>query len=71
MTSAKVWQDIFGESTAGTFTVPSGRGERSILSQIGFAETGPLDECLLLFRASKSNQNSYYHSEMSWNVFSH
>ena len=71
MTCAKVWKYIVGESTAATFTVPSERVERSILSQIGCAETGLLNECSLLFRGSKSNKNSDYHSEIKWNVFSH
>ena len=70
MACAKVWKDIVGESTAGTFTVPSRRDERFIVPHIGCTETGLLDECLLLFRGSKSNKNSEYHSEMNWNVFS-
>ena len=71
MTCEKVWKDIVGESTAGTFTVPSRRSERSILSHIGCAETGLLDECLLLFKGSKSKKNSDYFSEMNWSVLSH
>ena len=70
MTRAKVWKNIVGESTAGTFTVPSGRSERSILSHIGYAETELLDECLLLFKGSRSNKNPDYHSEMNCSVFS-
>lgn len=38
MKCTKVQKDIVGESTSGTFTVRSGRGERSILSHIGFTK---------------------------------
>ena len=71
MSCPKVWKDIVGLSTDGCFMVPSGKGERSILSHIGCAETGLLDGCMLLFRGSKSNKNADYHSEMNWNVLSH
>ena len=50
---------------------PSGRGERSIVFHIGCAETGLLEDCLLMFRGSKPNKSSDYHSEMNWDVFSH
>ena len=58
----KVWKDIVGISNNARFMVPSGKGERSILSHIGCAGTGLLDECMLLFRASKSNKSVDYHS---------
>ena len=70
MSCAKFWKDIVGLSTNSCFMVPSGRRERSILSHVGCAETGLLDECMLLFRGSKSNKSADYHSEMNWNVFS-
>ena len=71
MSCAKVWKDIVGISTDACFIVPSGRGERSILPHIGCAETGLLNECMLLFGGSKSNKTADCHSEMNWNVFCH
>ena len=70
MTCAKVWKDIVGDATANTYKVPAGKGERSILCHIGCAETGLLDQSLLLFRGSKSKKSDDYHSEMNWDVFS-
>jgi len=70
MACSKVWQDFVGDSTKDTFDVPSGKGERSILSHVGSAENGLLDGCMLLYRGSKSNKDADYHSEMNWNVFS-
>ena len=70
MTSPKVWKDIVGHATDGTFVDPSGKGERSILCHIGSPHIGLLDNCILLFRGSKSNKKADYHSEMNWNVFS-
>ena len=67
---SKVWKDVRDYSTADVYKVPSGKGERSIISHIGCAETGLLDNCLLLFRGSKSNKAADYRSEMNWNVFS-
>lgn len=67
----KVWQDKVGNSTQGTFNVPSGKGERSILSHVASQETGLLNNCLLLFRGAKSNKSEDYHTEMNWDVFSH
>ena len=71
MTCTKVWKDCMGNSTDGVYNVPSGKGERSIISHIGCAETLLLDNCLLLFRDSKSNKDANYHTEMNWEVFSH
>ena len=71
MSCAKVWKNIVGISTDACFMVPSGRGERSTVSHIGFAETGLLNECMLLFRGPKSKRSADCHSEMNWNVLSH
>ena len=65
MTCSKVWKDIVKDSTDDTFTVPSGKGDRSILCHIGCAETGLLEECGLLFRGSKSNKSADCHTEMN------
>ena len=70
MTCSKVWQDIVDHATDGTFAVPSGEEERSILCHIGSPGTGLLDNCIVLFRGSKSNKQADYHLEMNWNVFS-
>ena len=43
----KDWKHTVGISNDGRFMVPSGKGERSILLYIGFAETGLLGECML------------------------
>ena len=51
--------------------MPSGKGERSIINHMGCAETGLLDNFLLLFRGSKSNKDPDYHAEMNWDAFSH
>ena len=71
MTCSKVWRNILDTTTDETFKVPSGKGDRNIVSHIGSAETGLLPNCLLLFRGSKSNKSADYHTEMNWNVFSH
>ena len=71
MSYTKVCKDIVGLPTDGCCMVPSGIEERSILSHIGCAKTGLLDECMQLFRESKSNKSADYHSEMNWIVFSH
>ena len=70
MTCTKIWRNTEEEEMEDIFKVPSGRGERSILSHIGCADTGLLSNCLLLFRGQKSNKDSDYHSEMNWDVFS-
>ena len=70
MTCSKVWSDTMDKSTTDVFKVPSGKGERSILSHVGSSETGLLDVCMLLFRRSKANSSSDYHSEMNWGGFS-
>ena len=71
MACNKVWKDIVGDANDDYFTVPSGKGERSILSHRGCADIGLLDQCMLLFRGSKSNKSADYHAEMNWDVFSH
>ena len=43
VTCSRVWKDIVENSKNDTFTVPSGRSDRSILCQIGCAETGLLE----------------------------
>ena len=70
MTTSKVWKDVIKKTTDDLITVPSGRGERSILCHVASAQTGLLDGCMLLYRGSKSNKSADYHSEMNWNVFS-
>ena len=71
MSCNKVWKYIVGEATDDCFTNPSGKGERSILYHIGCADTGLLDQCMLLFRGSKSSKSADYHTGMNWAGFSH
>lgn len=71
MTCSKVWQDTAEDSTKDTFNVPSGKGERSILSHVGSGETGLLEGCMLLYRGAKANKSEDYHTEMNWDVFRH
>ena len=56
------------EATDHLITVPSGIGERSILSHVVSIQTELLDGCMLPYRGSKSNKSADYHSEMNWNV---
>lgn len=49
--------------------VPSGCGGHSIVCHLGSAETGLLENCLLLYRGVKSNKEADYHSEMNASVF--
>ncbi len=67
---SKISKDIASSSTENTYNVPAGKGDRSIVCHIGSAETRLLEDCLLLFRGSKSNKSSDYHTEMNWSVFS-
>ena len=69
MTCSKIWQYDIVHATDGTFMVPTGKRERSVLFHIGSPDTGLLDNCILLFRGSKSNMQADYHSETNWNVF--
>ena len=71
MTYNKVWKHISGKATDSCFIAPYGKGERSILSSIGLDDTGLLDQCILLFRDSKSNKSADYGTEMNWDVFIH
>ena len=71
MTCTKVLKYASGDEIDSTYTVPSGKGERSTISHVGCADTGLLDRCFLFFRGSKSNKDSDYHTEMNWEVFSH
>lgn len=66
----KAWKDTRSESTSGVLKVPSGTGERSILSHVLSETDGLLHECMLLYRGSKANKDADYHSEMNWDVFS-
>jgi hypothetical protein len=61
----KMWQ----EDGRIMYRVPSGSGDRAIVSHLGSAETGILDGCLLLYNGSKSNNNADYHSQMNASVF--
>ena len=42
----KAWKNTTGNTTDGCFTVPSGKGEQSILSHIGSPETGLLEQSM-------------------------
>ena len=58
------------KTTDDLIKVPSGRGERSMLSHVASAQTGLFDESMLLYRGSKSNTSTDYHSEVNRNVYS-
>ena len=68
MACTKIWKDIAAEAMETDYKVPAGKGDRSIVCHVGSAESGLLENCLLLFRGSKSNQSSDYHTEMNWSV---
>jgi hypothetical protein len=51
------------------YKVPSGSGDRAMVSHLGSAETGLLECCLLLYNGAKSNNNAGYHSKMNASVF--
>lgn len=70
MVCSKAWMDTVEDSTLNTYNVPSGKGERSILSHLGSADTGLFDNCMLLYRGAKANKSEDYHTEMNWDVFS-
>ena len=60
----------YQETTGDLITVPSERGELSILSHVASAQTGLSDRYMLLCRGSKSKKSADYHSEMNRDVFS-
>ena len=60
----------YQETTDDLITVPSERGERSILFHVASAQTGLSVGSMLLCRGSKSNKSADYHSEMNRDVFS-
>ena len=70
MTRNKIWRDIVPGVINEGYTVPAGRGERSIVCHVGCSDTSLLDNCLLLFQGSKSNKSSDYHTEINLSVFS-
>ena len=70
MACTKIWEDVAAEAMETDHKLPVGNGDRSIVCYVGSAESGLLENCLLLFRGSKSNKFSDYHTEMNWFVFS-
>ena len=70
MSCSKVLKDFVADSIEEAYKVPAGKGYGSIVCHIGSAETGVLNNFLLIFRGSKSNNPFDYHSEMNWNSFS-
>lgn len=71
MSSNRTWKDIQGNSTENSYAVPSSRGDREIIPHLGCSETGILEDCLLVFKGSKSNNSSDHPTEMNWDVFGH
>ena len=69
-TKSKVWKDVIKKTTNDLITVPSGKGECSILSRVASTKTGLLDGWMFLYRASKSNKSADCCSEINWKVFS-
>ena len=70
MKSTKIWKDMIADAMEIEYRFPAGKGDRLIVCQVGSAESGLLENCLLLFRGSKSSKPSYYHTEMNWSMFS-
>lgn len=62
MGCAKVWQ--FTESGDVFYKVPSGKGERCIISHTGSKEHGLFDGAALVFRGSKANKHADYHTDV-------
>ena len=58
MTTSKVWKEVIKKTTDEIITVPSGRGEHSILSHVASAQTELLDGWMLLCRGSKKKKFS-------------
>ena len=48
MNCSKMRKGIVRDSTEETYRVPAGKGDRSIVRHIGSAETGLLNNCLLI-----------------------
>ena len=69
MAQRKIWKpkDVVNSSEV-DYRVPSGNGDRSIISHIGSAETGLLQDCLLMFHGRKQVASDY-HKEMNSEVF--
>ena len=67
MAPNKIWK--YGEDGTVHYQVPSGKGERCIISHVGSATTGLLSGCLLLMRGQKGNKDKDYHKEMNGEVF--
>jgi hypothetical protein len=55
MSQGKVWQEDGGEIM---YKVPSGSGDRATVSHLGSAETGLLDDCLLLCDSRRQKRNT-------------
>ena len=70
MACTKIWKVFAAERMETEYKVLAGKKDRSLVFRLGFAESGLLENCLLLFRGSKSNNSSDYHTEMKWFVFS-
>lgn len=65
MACSQTWIDNVEDSAYNTFNVPSGKGERSILSHVSSNEQGLLEHCLLLYRGAKANKDADYLTEMT------
>ena len=55
MTCAKIWKDIAADAMESEYRVPAGKIDRSIVCHVRCAESGQLENCLILFRGSKSS----------------
>lgn len=67
MAQSMVWSHE--DAREANYKVPSGSGDRCIVSHLGSAETGLLEGCLLMYRGIKANKSADYHSEMNTDVF--
>ena len=65
----KIWKNVAVEAMQTDYKVLAGKGDQSIVCHVVSDELGLLENCLLLFRGSKSNKSSDYHTEMNWFVF--
>jgi len=71
MAQNRIWQPSVVKCADDVdYRVPSDSGDRSIVCHLGSAETGLLEDCLLMFTGRK-RANPDYHSEMNGSVFLH
>ena len=63
-------EDIVSPSAQDIYNVAPRKGTRSIISRVGYAETGLLNNFVLMLRGFKSNKTSDCHTEINFDVLS-